>query len=94
MTVAKISAYVALLPLAGGIWWMAGHVAQAEDQADEQAVLKEAVIELKAIHVKMATVAEAEAALIDELCRKGKLSGDECPVRPYTPVPEPVVVPE
>lgn len=88
-TVAKVGAWLTLLPLAYGIWWLAGHVAHAEDQTTEQAVLKEAVIELKAIHVKMATVEEAEAALLEKLCRTGKLKSDDCPVHLYTPVPPP-----
>ena len=100
-TITRIGSYVALFPLAYGMWWFTGHVAQASDAADERVEMQQAIkavadgmVVLKAIHVKLDTEEEARAALIDELCRHGKLAKTECPGRQWTPVPQPVVVPE
>jgi hypothetical protein len=62
-----------------GLWWSFDHVSTANDDHDEQIVLVEAVDKLTKIHIRQATVEEAELAMIEKLCRAGKLDPIDCP---------------
>ena len=75
----KIGAVLAVvIPLSGGVWWVATQTAFAEDQAKEQEKIVEAVEVLKDIHLKQETVREAEIRLKAKLCAEGKLTGADC----------------
>jgi len=55
--------------------------AQAQTDSEEQVTIVQAVEKLTAIHVRQATVAEAEAKLIAEWCLAGKMADPtDCPV--------------
>jgi len=80
---AKFGYFAAVFPVLSaalfGVWWFFGHVAQAEGDHNEQVVLAEVVKGLAAIHLKIDTVEEAEAAQIVRLCMEGKLDAVHCP---------------
>jgi len=70
------------LALGGLGWWFFEHVSMAQGDHEEQITLVEAVEKLTSIHIRQATVAQAEAAQLDRLCREGKIDPRECPGLP------------
>ena len=79
MSLGKFSALVSvILTLCGVVWYFAVQDVAAGDQAEEQETLVEAVKVLTAIHVRQATVQEAEQAMTVMLCAQGKLKGADC----------------
>jgi len=68
----------ALILPAGGVWWMASHVAFADDQAEEQGEMKTAVKLLTDFRVADETAKRAERETIRRLCDAGKLKGADC----------------
>jgi hypothetical protein len=74
-----------------GAWWGFEHVSTANDDHEEQVILVEAVEKLTAIHIRQDTVATAEAAMIEKLCRAGKLDPVDCPgMLPAVSAPAPL----
>jgi hypothetical protein len=64
---------------AAAMWWGFEHVSVAQDDHEEQVTIVQAVEKLTMIHVRQATVAQAEYEMIEKLCREGKLDPVECP---------------
>jgi hypothetical protein len=83
---------IAFALLIGGIgWWWFGHISMANDDHDEQVILVDAVEKLTTIHVRQDTVAQAEDAMIEKLCRAGKLDPIDCPgMLPAVSAPAPL----
>ena len=79
MTLARVSTIAGLVfMICGVVWYFALHDAAAGDQSREQKTLVQAVKVLTEIHVRQATVEEAEQAMTAKLCAQGKLKGADC----------------
>jgi hypothetical protein len=93
MKIERAHKLIAFALLIGGIgWWTFGFVSTAQDDHTEQITLEEAVEKLTQIHIRQATIAEAEAAQISRLCREGKLVPESCTIS-WIPVPVAVEIP-
>ena len=76
---AKIGAVIGVLvPVSAAIWYVATHEAFAQEEAQKQKTMEEAVQELVAIRVQQDTVEQAERTLKLKLCADGKLEGSDC----------------
>jgi hypothetical protein len=70
-----------IVVLLGGLWWVYDTRALAE-VAEKQTRSNEEQIELLTdIHLKQQAAEDAEKALIEKLCREGKLKEGDCPQR-------------
>lgn len=81
------------LALGGLGWWFFEHVSMAQEDHEEQITLVDAVEKLTMIHMRQETVAQAEDAMMERLCREGKIDPRECPGLPTpiaVPAPPPV----
>jgi hypothetical protein len=79
---------IAFALLIGGVaWWWFGHISEAQTDHTEQVTLEQAVEKLTLIHIRQATIAEAEAAQLARFCREGKLGPETCPSPISMPVP-------
>ena len=76
----EIGAVLAVVvPLAGFVWYLSAHDADAQTEKAEQSTLVQAVEKLTAIHERQETVEQAERALRARLCAQRKLPAEECP---------------
>jgi hypothetical protein len=73
----KLIAFALLIICIG--WWAFGFVSTAQTDHTEQITLEKAVEKLTQIHIRQATIAEAEAAQLARFCREGKLGPETCP---------------
>jgi hypothetical protein len=75
----QIAIVMALAGLTTTAYFLFGVYAQAQSDSEEQVTIVQAVEALTAIHVRQATVAEAEAQMLERLCREGSLDVTHCP---------------